>query len=143
MTDNLKKAKQLLEENNFTCVLLGKDSVYTSTVRGIKPLIQCYRENKIEAGFCAADKVVGKGAAILYVLMGARTVYAKVISIPAKKMLEDSGAEVFYDVMVEAIKNRDGSGFCPMETAVRAVNKPSEEAVCILENTLEKLSNIR
>lgn len=141
MSGNLRKAKKLLDENDLTCALVSNAQTYTSVVRGIAPLIFCYRNKKIESSFSAADKVVGKGAAFLYVLLGAKEVFAKVISKPALEVLKKGGVCVTYDELVDYIKNRTKDGCCPMEFAVRDIYEASEEVVCILENEIERLKN--
>ena len=87
MTDNLKKAKRTLDEGSHTLVLCSDTQTYTDTARGVAPLLSFVDNGKSLRGFCAADKVVGAGAAYLYVLLGAEEVYANVISQRAKEIL--------------------------------------------------------
>lgn len=142
MTQNmeLEKAVQLLKNQQYTCVLVKDDMVYTSKERGIKPLLHCYKEQKMKQGCSAADKVVGKAAAFFYVLLGAKELYAEVISKPALGVLEKAGIAVSYATLVDAIRNRTNTGFCPMETAVWEIDDP-EDAMKAVEKTLETLKN--
>ena len=78
--DNWEKAKTLLAEGGYTCVICGGDKVYTSHERGVKPLLELLEQGAELKGFSAADRVVGKAAAFLYVLLGVSAVYAGVIS---------------------------------------------------------------
>ena len=87
MEKDLLTAKQLLEQNNCTCALCQGDTVFTSTLRGVKPLLNFLEAGTDLQGFCAADKVVGKGAAFLYCLLGVRAVYAPVMSQAALEVL--------------------------------------------------------
>ena len=135
---DLEKAISLLKEDHLTCAIVGPNTRYTSTQRGIVPLLTCYKENLAEDGCCAADKVVGKAAAYVYVLLGVTALYADVISKPALKVLEDAKVEVTYAHLVDAIVNRTGTGFCPMETAVLGIDDPLE-ALNAVEKTLEQL----
>ena len=77
-------------------------------------------------GFSAADKVVGKAAAILYVLLKVEAVYAPVMSEGAISVLAENGISAFYDKKVSRIINRTGDGLCPMEQAVSDVTDPEE-----------------
>lgn len=124
---------------SYTCVLCRGDIVLTDTRRGIRPLLELLRSGRDLTGFSAADRVVGKAAAFLYVLMGIRALYTPVISAPALEVLERYAIPVTYDRRVAAIQNRTGDGFCPMETAVWDIDDPTEarEAVIL---ALEKLS---
>ena len=131
---DLIKARRMLGEQQLTCVLISGDMVYISQDRGVKPLLDCYNEKKMPVGFSAADKVVGKAAAFLYVLLGAKEVYADVLSRPALEVLQRNGIAVSYGQLTDAIKNRAGTGFCPMETAVLSVEDPMQ-ALSAIEKT--------
>lgn len=137
-----REVKQLLKEGKYTCVLCSGEQSFTSRQRGILPLLTCYREQKIGKGALAADKVVGKAAAFLYLLLEIQNLYAEVISEPAYQVLTSAGISVEYDTMVPAIINRTGDGYCPMETAVWEIENP-EEALCAVEKTLLRLQQNR
>ncbi len=124
MREDTEKAKAILLDGGYTCVICRRDEMYTDMQRGVKPLIDLLDHGVRLDGFSAADKVIGKATALLYVLLGVSEVYTPVISIPARDILEKNGIEVFFDLEVEAIKNRTGDGFCPMETLVKSINEP-------------------
>ena len=138
MESDLRKACQMLKEQELTCAFVFNEEVYISKERGVKPLLYCYHQKKMSPGFSAADKVIGKAAAFLYVLLGASKIYTNVISHPAISVLQQNGIEVYYEQLTEAIQNRTGTGFCPMETAVLSIEDPSE-ALCAIEKTAEAL----
>ncbi len=124
MTD-LQKAKQLLGEGNYTCVLCRGEKILTSTLRGVRPLVEWYELNgENHAGWAAADRVVGRGAAFLYVLLGMKAVYAHVISRAALEVLQAQGIWVEYQTVTEHIVNRKGDGLCPFEAAVLEITDP-------------------
>ena len=133
MQRNLEQAKTLLIEQQLTCVVLCETRTYTSTQRGIAPLMQWLKEGIDMQGACVADKVVGKAVAYLYVLLGVREVYAAVISRPALDVLERYNIGIVYDMLVPAIRNRTDTGFCPMETAVLDIDD-ANEAYRVLNN---------
>ncbi len=124
MRADLEKAKKVLTEGNYTCVICRREEIYTDTQRGVKPLMDLLDHGVRISGFCAADKVIGKATAFLYVLLGVRAVYTPVISTSAKEVLLENGIEVEYGEEVEAIKNRTNTGYCPMETAVKNIRQP-------------------
>lgn len=136
MTD-LKKAKQILEDGGFTCVLVKGEQTYSSKERGVAPLLKFLDETGEMSGFSAADKVVGKAAAFLYVLLAVEQLYVKVISKSALEVLNQHDISVEYEELVEAIRNRANTGFCPMETAVREINEPQKAWKVILEKRKE------
>lgn len=132
MNQDLLNAKQQLATGQFTCVLCKDSQTITATARGVRPLVDLLAEGTLP-GYSAADKVVGKATAFLYVLLGVRTVYAPVISAPALAVLQRFGVDASCDKVVEAIFNRDRTGFCPMETAVRDLDDPAAAYARVLE----------
>ena len=125
MTD-LEKAKKLLPEGGYTCVLCRGAEVHTATARGVRPLLDWLDSGLDLRGFSAADKVVGRATAFLYVLLGVRTVHALVMSTPAKEALEANGIPAFCGREVAGIINRRGDGPCPFEEAVLDITDPEE-----------------
>ena len=138
MSLNLERAKSVLVEGGYTCVMVKGEVVDVSVERGIRPLFQIVKSRADREGYSAADKVVGKAAAFMYMLMKVREVFAQVISKPALEVLEGAGIEVSYGECVTAIRNRTDTGFCPMESAVLDVKEP-EEAYSVLEKRIERL----
>lgn len=114
MTD-LERAKALLADGDYTVVLCGGDVTYTDTRRGVAPLLALLDGGVCVNGFSAADKVVGKAAAFLYLRLGVSAVHAAVMSEPAYALLAIHGVAATYDTLVPAIRNRAGDGYCPME----------------------------
>ncbi len=132
-------AKEILEKNKRTCVICLENEVYESSERGVKPLLSLL-DSKIDLkGACAADKVVGAGAAFLYVLLEVKEVYALVLSERARTVLMQNGILVCYDTLVSKIQNRAKNGFCPIETAVWEQTEPAAALVKIRE-TLKELA---
>ncbi len=131
MDPNTQRAKSLLENSENTCVLCKGEQILTSNLRGVAPLMNFIEQGESLKDFCAADKVVGKATALLYCLMGVREVYAGVMSRPALEVLQCHGIAAVYDRLVDAIKNRTGDGFCPMETATRDVDDPTQAPAAI------------
>lgn len=76
------------------------------------------REGKDFAGYCAADRVVGRAAAMLFVKAGVRAVFADVMSVGAERLLKSHGIETGCDTLADGILNCDKTGPCPMESAV-------------------------
>lgn len=137
MKNDINKAIELLNEGNYTCVLCKGDILYTSTQRGVKPLLDWLDEKVDLKGFSAADRVVGKGAAFLYVLLGVKAVYAHVMSDEAIQILTENGIKQKCDVSVKNIINRAGTGICPMEKATREISNPKKALQAIKQRLAE------
>ena len=136
MTD-LHRAAHLLREEGYTCVLCRDGQTLTSRERGVKPLLSWLEEGRNLDGFSAADKVVGKAAAFLYVLLGVREVYAPVMSRPARDVFENHGIHAKFDTLSDAIRNRTNTGLCPMETAVWDITDPKKALLAIRQKAKE------
>ena len=115
-----------LLDGGFTCAVYKGEQVYKSQRRGVAPLLEWLDSGADFRGFIAVDKVVGKAAAFLYVLLGVKAVYAFVISEEAERVLKSHGIAVEYGERVAAIRNRTNTGFCPMEQAVETIDDPAE-----------------
>lgn len=142
MTTDLQRAKTLLQDKNYTCVLCKGEEVYTSTERGVKPLVELLDSSENLNGFSAADKIVGKAAAMLYVLLGVKEVYAQVLSRVGAEFF--SKYKIAYECgeLTENIINRNGDGICPMEKAVQEIDDPVLGAKAI-KNKLALLSRTK
>ena len=135
----MKKAASMLEEQGLTLAAVKGNERITSRERGVKPLLELIDDGKSLEGYSAADKVVGTAAAYLYVLLEVKELYAGVISQKAVDVMEKYGIEIEYDTIAEAIINRSGTGYCPMETAVSDAVSP-ENALELIRAKLKELS---
>lgn len=131
MNKNTEKALKLFKNGDYTCVLYKGAAYYTTMQSGIKPLVDLLDCGKNCKGYSAVDKIVGKAAAMLYVVMGVVEVYAEVMSEAAESVLSSHGIAAFPVTLVPAIMNRQNTDICPMEKAVENVDDPSE-AVAVL-----------
>lgn len=146
---NLLYAKQKLVNNGYTCVLYNGENIIASTKRGVAPLIELLETGDDFEGFVAADKVVGRATAFLYVLLKINSVYANVISKGAINVFEKYCVSYSYGELVDNIKNREGTGCCPMEEVTKGIEDAEEAFVAVkkryielkegIENQLKKL----
>lgn len=138
MNHDTLKAAALLKKEGYTCVLCKDDIIYTSHQRGVRPLVEWLRTDKNLNGFSAADKVVGKATAFLYVMAGVKEVSAIVMSQTAMEVLARHGINYDSEETVPTIINRTGTGLCPMELAVLEIDTPTE-AFAAIEQKLVSL----
>lgn len=139
MSKNLHRANEIMSRDEYTCVFIKDDRIYTSKERGVEPLLTWLEDGEDMQGASAADKVVGKAAAFLYVKLQIKELYAGVISAPACAVLEQCEITVQYGQKVDAIRNRANTGFCPMETAVLHI----EDADAALAAIKEKVKSMQ
>ncbi len=128
MTDIEKARKALGTEQGNTIALCRGEALHTSSKKGIAPMLSFIEDGVELRGFSVADMVVGRAAAMLFVKAGVCEVYAKVISKPAKRVLDTFGIPLEYGELVENIINRTGTDICPMERSVLDVADTDIEA---------------
>lgn len=136
--NNLERAKELLKSSESTCVCCSDEDTLISKKRGVAPLIEWLDEGKNLKEYSAADKVVGNGAAFLYILLEVKELYANVISKSALETLNRYQIAITYDILTEAIRNRENTGFCPIETAVSGITSP-DKALTAIRSRLSKM----
>lgn len=139
MCNDLQNARQLLEAEDYTCVLCRDAQTYTSQRRGVAPLLGWLDAGTDLRDFSAADRVVGKATAYLYCLLGVKAVFARVMSRPAAQVLEQHGIPASWETLVDAIENRQKNGPCPMEYATRDSATP-EDALAAIREALKHLT---
>ena len=137
---NLDKAKTTLLEKDFTCVVVNDEEMRTSTLSGIRPLMQWLSESE-EAfkGASIADRCIGRAAAFLMLYGGVKEIYTKLISEHALELLNAHQIHVEYDEKVPYIINRDQTGMCPMEETCLNIDEP-KEAYQALQQKLAEMS---
>lgn len=137
MISPLQRAISLLERG-YTCVICDHDRVLTSKKTGIAPLLERWESGEALESVSVADRIVGKAAAMLLLLMGASEVYGSVMSQPALELLTAAGVQTSYGELVPGIINRTGDGPCPMERAVADLTDPAD-APAVLRQTIDAL----
>ncbi len=135
---DLQRAKSILGRENLTCVVVGGEFVYKSELRGVAPLLKLAGDNTDVRGMSAADRVVGKGGALLFARLGVKEVHTRLLSKEGAAVFEMQGIVCTYDELTDRILNRAGDGYCPVESAVMEINDPAQ-AYEVIKKTVEKL----
>lgn len=138
MTNDLCKARSLLDTGCYTCAACRGDAIHTATERGVKPLLSWLEAGVDLKNFSAADRVVGRATAFLYCLLGVKEVYAGVMSRPAAEVLKAHGIAAEAGKLVDGIINRKGTGPCPFEAAVMDITD-ANEALTAIRNKMAQM----
>ena len=72
-------------------------------------------------------------------LGGVKAVHADVISSPALAVLRDACIDIRFDTEVPHIQNRQGTGWCPVETLCRDLSAP-EDMLPLITRFVEETS---
>ena len=98
----MKELIEMLHAGGYSCVIAHGDCIRTFTQRGVADLYDLLvTEPDFLQGASIADKVIGKAAASLMVLGGVAEVYTRTISEPALRLLQEAGAKVSCDEVVD------------------------------------------
>lgn len=130
---------QMVEEQGYTCAIAKGETLFTSKARGIRPLLDLIEVGRDVRGGSAADRIVGKAAALLYAHMGIAQLYAGVLGEKGLAVLRKKNISVRYGVLTPRIINREGTDICPMERAAEDISDP-ERAYTVLKARVDELA---
>lgn len=130
---------KMLKSEDLTCIIFKNDIIYRSRERGVKPLLY-YLDNGINLeGYSSVDKVIGKAAAFLYIMLGISRIHALIISKAAYNLFLKYKIDITYDILVDYIENRKKDGKCPLESTVLSIEDP-KEALLKIRNKVKELN---
>ena len=134
--NDLKLAKDNLQGHTICLCRDGK--LLFSDKKGISPMMDFIEEGVDLEGYSAADLIVGKAVAMLFVKCRIKSVFAKTLSKSGREMLFSHGIECEYEVLADSIINRDGTDICPMEKTVKDTDG-IEEGYLLLKEKLQQI----
>lgn len=138
MTDLLIAEKNLGAHSICLC---RDGKFFTDDGRGISPMIRFIAEGRELDGFSAADIIVGKAAALLFVRAGIAAVYGRVMSESALSFLKSNNVRCEYGTITEKIIDRQGTDICPMEKLCADIDDP-QAAFIALSAKLEEMKRV-
>ena len=133
MLDIEKAKSRLIEDSGLTCVFCKGEVIYTSKLKGIRPIMLKLLEGIDVKGFSVADKIVGKAAAMLFAFAGIKEIYTYTITKSALEFLEKSDIKFSFEAQIETIEG------CKMEATVKNIENPAQA----FEDLKEKLIELR
>lgn len=119
---------RLLEEKEAACLIYsGEKLLHRSQSIGVKPLLE-FMENHPdgtgEKDLLLIDKVIGKAALLLSVLLGIGTIHTPVASSAAVEAAKTHQVKLHARDVVPYITNRKKNGMCPLEKSVLDTDDP-------------------
>ncbi len=131
----MEKLKELLARDDVRGVIRTvSGEIIEFHHPGVKDLFDLVAKRPIALkGAFVADRVIGRGAALLLALGKVGEVFAQVISSPAVQVLNDAEITVDYNTLVPSIINRDGTDMCPVEKLTMNISDPEEAFIKIKE----------
>lgn len=133
-------AKRLLIEENLALVVVkNSEVIFKSIDKGIKPMYILATEMQEKAeGASLADRVIGRGAALLCGYIGINEVYTELISEGGIDTLNKYNISFTMAKLCPYIKNRDKTGYCPIEK----ISMDLEDPILLLQKIKDFLASI-
>jgi hypothetical protein len=132
---DILNAKSVLLKKNVTCVAIhGKEEIESSK-SGIKPLLSWIDGSRNLNGASIADRVIGRAAAWLDVLLDPISVYSPVVSVDAVSILMSHNIILYCDKIVPMILNRLNTAPCPLDACLKDINN-SMRALSIIRSKI-------
>ncbi len=117
----------------------GDRVIFTSEYKGVRPMLEYMKAfGPSEEPLMVVDRIMGRGAVMLAVLINATTIKTPVISETALELAKVHGLTVEADKIVPYIINREGNGRCPIETSVLDI-EDAEEGYEAIKEAIVKL----
>ena len=126
MEKDFQKAKEEYNSGKYTLVICKGEDIIKSDVTGIRPVMNLIDSKKDYKGYSAADKIVGRAAAFLYTLLQVKNLYGETMSKGAVEILKNAGIYYEYKTLTDYIENRQKTGMCPMDEAVKDIDNPKD-----------------
>jgi iron complex outermembrane receptor protein len=125
---DLEIAKNRLKITNATLVIVkDKKIIFESNSKGISDLVKAIEFFKKELfGSSAADIIIGKAAALLFIYARLDSVFAKTMSKSAMLALKNSNIKFEYEKIVPRIMNKEKNDICPFEKLVIDCSSPTQ-----------------
>jgi len=121
--DLLAEMKSRIAAGSSVVVARNGVIVAAEEGRGLAPLLKLFDERKLE-GAVVVDKVIGRAAAAICIVGGAKAVHATLGAKGAAPLLEARGIPFKAEKTVDVILNRAKDGSCPMEKTVEKLEEP-------------------
>jgi hypothetical protein len=132
--------KLLIEENLALVVVKNGEVIFKSMEKGIKPMYILATEMKVEAqGASLADRVIGRGAALLCGYVEIIEVYTDLISEGGISALGEYNIPYEMERTCQYIKNREKTDYCPIEK----LSLDKDDPALLLQDIKEFFTSIK
>ncbi len=134
------EARRRITAGEAECVLVTADGrLVADRGRGVSPLLNLYDTHRAEMkDATVVDKVIGRAAASIAILGGAKRVHGEVMSEDAAAYLKANGVAASHTLLVPRILNAKRNGLCPLERSVEGIDDPAA-AVAALRRRIAEL----
>ena len=137
--DRFTEARRLITSGEAECVVITADRrLVAERGRGVSPLLELYDTHAAEMkGATVVDKVIGRAAAAIAILGGAKHVHGEVMSEDAVSFLMANGVSASHTLLVPRILNMKRNGLCPLERSVEGITDPAAAVAALRRRVAE------
>ncbi|RLI12643.1 hypothetical protein DRO35_02570 [Candidatus Bathyarchaeota archaeon] len=128
MMRDLERAKRMLKEDRLSLVIVKNgEAIFSSDSSGINSILQAIDNlgDRLSRA-SAADKIVGKAAALLFAYSHIKEAYAVTLSTEGLSTLRKNRIFVEYEKLVPRILDKNRRDICPFEKLVLEIESPSQ-----------------
>lgn len=105
--------------NKTILIYEGDTVVFTSEHKGVRPMMDYMKAyGPSETPLTVVDRIMGRGAVMLAVLINAKTIKTPIMSASALALAKAHNLNLEAGEIVPYIVNREGNGQCPIESSV-------------------------
>ena len=115
------KVDSILDERINLALFFDDGTSFLSDGKGIFDLLNIAKKPSSLKGAYAADRIVGRAAAFLYVRCKPEFLHVKTLSEGGAEILKKGNIPFEYETLTRNIMNRQGTGICPMDDAVKDI----------------------
>lgn len=117
MTD-IEKAKEIYNSGDYSFVLVKGEDIIKETQKGLEPLVKLAEGEKDFTDYSICDRITGRAASFLYVLLGLNEVYAVKMAKLAVQILDRAEIKFGAGGFVETVLDENMSDTDKFEKAV-------------------------
>ena len=117
MTD-IEKAKEIFNSGDYSFVLVKGEDIIKETQKGLGPLVKLAEGEKDFTDYSICDRITGRAASFLYVLLGLKEVYAVKMAKLAVQILDRAEIKFGAGGFVETVLDENMSDTDKFEKAV-------------------------
>lgn len=122
--ENIDIAKDEFSKDDYSFVLAGEGKVISSKEKGLKTIVDLVDSGDDFSEFSICDKICGRAAAFLYVLLGVEAVHAKKMAKLAIQILDRAEIKYTYDELIETVLDSQMKEIDPVELSVLRSGSP-------------------
>ncbi len=135
MTD-LEKAKEIFYSEDYSFVLVKNEDIISSSQKGIRQIVELIESKKDFTDYSMCDRITGRAAAFLYVIMGVKAVHSVKMTKLATNILDRAEIKFSADEYIEKVLDSELKNTDRFENAVIH----SGSAITALEDIKKELA---